>query len=242
MNDGTGLFTDQSARAGLRTATLPFTGFGAGWLDFDNDGWLDAATVNGRVTHPEESLTQKLWFGLRQRRQLFRGLGNATFQEVSGRAGAAFAQEEVGRGAAFGDVDNDGDTDIVVANDNGPLRLLVNEVGSRAHWVGLRLTGSPGGTAQASAGRSPVRDMLGARVMITRGDGQVLWRRARADGSYASANDPRVLAGLGPTTAAPRVRVIWPDGRAEEWTDVPIDRYTTLEQGTGTAGEARPSP
>ena len=75
--------------------------------------------------------------------------------------------------------------------------------------------------------------MLGARVAIMRPDSPTLWRRARADGSYASANDPRVLVGLGPAAAAPRVRVIWPGGLVEEWTDVPIDRYTTLREGTG---------
>ena len=75
--------------------------------------------------------------------------------------------------------------------------------------------------------------MIGARVGIVRADGSTLWRRARSDGSYASANDPRVLVGLGGATAVPRVRVQWPDGRSEEWSDVPIDRYTTLTQGTG---------
>ena len=229
VNDGSAVFTDESARAGLRAPTLPFTGFGAAWFDYDNDGWLDVAMVSGLVTHREEALTGNDWFGLRQRRQLFRGTGNGRFEEVTAKAGAAFMLEEVGRGAAFGDVDNDGDTDIVVANDAGPLRLLVNGIGSRAHWLGLRLVSAAGG-----AGGAKPRDMYGARVMITRGDGRVLWRRARADGSYASANDPRVLAGLGPTSAAPRVRVYWPDGAVEEWTGVAVDRYTALQQGTGS--------
>ena len=228
VNDGAAAFTDESARAGLRVPTLPFTGFGAAWLDFDNDGWLDVATVNGLVTHREEALTTNDWFGLRQRRQLFRGLGNGRFEEASDRAGAAFAQEEVGRGAAFGDVDNDGDTDVLVANDSGPLRLLVNTIGSRKHWIGLRLVGRR-------------RDMLGARVMITRGDASVLWRRARADGSYGSANDPRVLAGLGEITGAARVRVYWPSGAVEEWKEIGIDRYTTLEEGTGVAVNHQPA-
>jgi hypothetical protein len=76
------------------------------------------------------------------------------------------------------------------------------------------------------------RDMTGARVALTRADGLTIWRRARADGSYASANDPRVLVGLGDTTQPPRVRVIWPDGRSEEWKSVPVDRYTMLEEGS----------
>jgi hypothetical protein len=256
VNDGAAAFTDESARAGLRVPTLPFTGFGAAWLDFDNDGWLDVATVNGLVTHREEALTANDWFGLRQRRQLFRGLGNGRFEEASDRAGAAFAQEEVGRGAAFGDVDNDGDTDVLVANDSGPLRLLVNTIGSRKHWIGLRLVGRRLDAAQSDRGSVPSspagarlpaqasrsRDMLGARVMITRGDASVLWRRARADGSYGSANDPRVLAGLGEATGAPRVRVFWPSGAVEEWKEIGIDRYTTLEEGTGVAANHQPAP
>jgi hypothetical protein len=114
----------------------------------------------------------------------------------------------------------------------------MNMAGRRNHWVGLRLVGrvKPAGPSRAGApsGNSPRRrDMLGARVAITRGDGRTLWRRAHADGSYASANDPRVIAGLGPSSMPVRVRVLWPDGASEEWSDVPADRYTTLEQGTG---------
>jgi hypothetical protein len=127
---------------------------------------------------------------------------------------------DVSRGAAFGDVDNDGDADVVVANDSGPIRLLINQVGNRRHWVGLRIVGRG-------------RDMLGARVGVARAAGPTLWRRARTDGSYASANDPRVLVGLGDTTKIVKVRVEWPDGHAEEWADVQSDRYTTLREGEG---------
>jgi enediyne biosynthesis protein E4 len=137
---------------------------------------------------------------------------------------------EVGRGAAFGDLDNDGDTDVVVANNNGPLRLLVNNVGNRHHWLGLRLVGS-----------STKRDMLGARVEVVRNrepgtvnrEPEHLWRHARADGSYASANDPRVLVGLGDSTETPTVRIRWPDGRVDEWANVAIDRYVTLAERGG---------
>ena len=113
----------------------------------------------------------------------------------------------MGRGAAFGDIDNDGDTDIIVGNNNGATRVLLNAIGSRNHWLGLKLV-----TAKRSG-----RDMLGARVAVLRDAQPTLWRRARADGSYASANDSRVLVGLGASTVVPRVRVLWPDGRVEEW-------------------------
>jgi len=141
---------------------------------------------------------------------------------VTVRGGAVLQASEVSRGAAFGDIDNDGDVDVVVGNASGPLRLLINNVGQARHWVGVRLVG-----AQAS------RDMLGARVAVVRADGSTVWRRARSDGSYASANDPRVLVGLGMLTEAPTVRVRWPDGSTEEWRGVAIDRYTTLKEGTG---------
>jgi hypothetical protein len=222
VNDGTGTFDDQSARRGLRRPTLPFTGFGTAWFDFDNDGWLDVLTVNGLVNQdPAHPMSKTSPFPLGQRKQLFRNVGGR-FEEVSDRAGAVFKLIEAGRGAAFGDIDNDGDTDVLVGNGAGPTRLLVNNIGNRKHWVGLRLVNA-----------ALKRDMVGARVSIIRSAGPVLVRRARVDGSYASSNDPRVLVGLGESTESPRVRVVWPDGRSEEWASIPVDRYTTLIEGTG---------
>ena len=221
VNDGTGLFEDRSALSGLGPPSLRLTGFGTAWLDFDNDGWLDVLTVNGRVSRTEERANEP--FPYDQPKQLFRNLGDGRFEEVTGRAGATFAASEVGRGAAFGDVDNDGDMDVLVGNDSGRVRLLVNQVERAHHWLGLRLVGGP---------EAP-RDMLGARVEVATSDGRTLWRRARADGSYGSANDPRVHVGLGDATAVSRIRVHWTGGRVEEWTDVPLDRWTTLREGTG---------
>jgi hypothetical protein len=221
VNDGSGSFEEQSARTGVRAASLPYTGFGAAWLDFDNDGWLDILAVNGDVIRNTASSHKNDPFPLGQRNQLLRNAGGR-FEDVTARAGRVFDLIEVSRGAAFGDIDNDGDTDVVVANDAGPVRLLVNNVGSRRHWLGLRLVGD-----------KAHRDMVGARVAVMRSSGPTLWRRARADGSYASANDPRVLVGLGDSAEPPRVRVLWPSGRMEEWASVAIDRYTTLREGEG---------
>ena len=222
VNIGGGVFEERSARAGLRQPTLPFTGFGAAWLDIDNDGWIDLVTVNGAVTQSADAAARRERFALQQRKQAFRNLGNGRFEDVTSRAGAAFARAEVSRGAAFGDIDNDGDTDLVYANTSGPLRLLLNGIGQRQHWIGLRLVGQDGR-----------RDMLGARVAVTRADGRTLWRRARADGSYASANDPRVLVGLADSTAPVSARVVWPDGRTETFPNLAIDRYLTIREGTG---------
>ena len=236
VNDGTGVFKDQSARSGLGLRSLAYTGFGTAWFDFDNDGWLDILTVNGTIAAIEALQRAKDPFPLHQRKQLFRNLRNGQFEEVTDRAGAAFQLSEVGRGAAFGDIDNDGDVDVLIGNGAGRTRLLINNVGSRKHWLGLRLLGEHAPRPSTGSGRAELvegRDMYGARVAAFRANGPTLWRRARADGSYASANDPRVLVGLGDSTEAPRVRVVWPSGRVEEWTAVAIDRYTTLREGSG---------
>jgi enediyne biosynthesis protein E4 len=220
VNDGSGVFEDQSTPFGLTALTLPMTGFGAAYLDYDNDGWLDLLTVNGAIHTIESQVKSGDRYPLHQRKQLLHNDRDGRFSDASAAAGASFGLSEVGRGAAFGDVDNDGDTDVVVANNSGPLRLLLNNVGSRKHWVGLMLAGTR------------LRDMVGARVEVRRRDGSTLVRRARADGSYASANDPRVIVGLGDDAGPVNVRVTWPGGAAEEWRDVPADRYTTLREGT----------
>ncbi len=224
VNDGSGSFEPGSASSGLKHQSLPFTGFGTAWVDFDNDGALDILTVNGTVQRIEALVRANDPIPLRQRKQLFRNAGNGRFEDLTSRSGPAFERADVGRGAAFGDIDNDGDTDVIVGNNNGPAQVLLNTMGSRSHWIGLRLVGS--------GGRGLPRDMLGARVAVNRDGLPTRGRRVRADGSYASANDPRVLVGLGTATARPRVRVTWPGGRVEEWADLPIDQYTTLVEGS----------
>ncbi|MBI4477045.1 MAG: tetratricopeptide repeat protein, partial [Acidobacteria bacterium] len=257
VNDGSAVFEDRTASAGLGVPSLPYTGFGTAWFDFDNDGWLDLFVANGAVRILEGLARTTDRFPLHERNQLFRNLGRGrlagsparqprwgalagpparqpgwgAFEEVTARAGAVFALSEVSRGAAFGDVDNDGDVDVLVTNNNGPARLLINDAGRGNRWVGLRLVGGPGR-----------RDMLGARVGVFRDEDPPLWRRARADGSYASANDPRVLVGLGHAATVRRVRVIWPNGRVEDWTDIPIDRWITLKEGSGTQASTRRPP
>ena len=223
-NVGAGRFEDRSGATGLGPLSLGHTGFGTAWFDFDNDGWLDILAVNGAIEAIQGRENDQ--FPYDEPNLLFRNLRDGRFEDVTGQAGAVFDLAEVSRGAAFGDIDNDGDTDVVVSNNSGPARLFVNEIGSRNHWVGLRLSGT------STVGG---RDMLGARVEISRPDQTTLWRYARADGSYASANDPRVLVGLGESVDLPRVRVIWPGGGVEVWEAVEIDRYTTLTEGQGTA-------
>ena len=215
-NLGKAIFEDRTREAGLGMPGRRFTGFGTLFFDYDNDGWLDLLVVNGAVQLLPELMRKGDPFPLGQPKQLFRNQGNGGFVEVIDQAGPNFQVLEVGRGAAFGDVDNDGDTDVLVTNNNGPVRLLLNEAGNRNHWLGLRLVDKTG------------RDMLGASVEVVVTKNKILRRRVRTDGSYLSANDPRVLVGLGSATRVEVVRVRWPDGATAELKAPPVDRYTKI--------------
>jgi hypothetical protein len=203
VNDGTGLFEDRSIESGAALGSLPFTSFGTGWIDYDNDGWLDLFITSGAVRILEPLAEAGDPYPLSQTDQLYRNVGGR-LEEVTSTAGAVFRKPGVGRGAAFGDVDNDGDTDVVAFYSNGPVRLLLNQVGNSRPWIGIR-GGAPG--TEIEVGK--------------------LWRRIHADGSYASASDPRVLAGLGDTKETV-VRIHAPE-KVEEWRGVPAGRYLIKE-------------
>jgi len=231
VNDGAGQFEDRTALSGLAAPSFPFTGFGTGWIDYDNDGRLDLLVVNGAVSLVEDQARQGDAFPYRQTHQMYRQGDGRRFTEVGRDLGEPFRTAEVARGVAFGDVDNDGDTDALVVAD-GPARLLINGVGSARPWLGLRLVGRP-------AGAKAERDLLGSRAEIVRKGASTLWRRAATDGSYASASDPRILAGLGDASTVTEVRVHWPDGKVEVFPPPPLRTYTKLVQGTGRKpGEA----
>ena len=218
-NDGSGTFVDRGAASGLRPVSLRYTGFGAAWIDVDNDGWLDVLSVNGAVQRAQPFARSDDSFPLDQPMQLLRNRGDGRFDDVTVRAGVALTAPVVGRGAAFGDVDNDGDTDVLVATNNGPLKLLLNQIGNSAHWLGMRLLTAAG------------RDALGARAAIVDRDGTTRWRRVASDGSYASASDPRPLFGLGDGDGPVRLRVAWPDGATEERVVDTVDRWLTVKEG-----------
>jgi hypothetical protein len=219
LNGGNGIFHDATAQFGLDRIAL--TGFGTEWFDYDDDGLLDLFVTNGAVQIVDS--LRGTPYPYHQRKQLFRNLGPPTFAfaEVVPEPGSALALSEVGRGAAFGDVDNDGDIDIVVSNNNGPARLLLNESGRR-HWLMVQLIGV-----------SSNRGAIGARVAVLRRGGKPRWRRAHTDGSYLSANDPRVHFGLGDDPAIEGVGVVWPGGRRERWSNVRADGLVALREGTG---------
>ena len=221
LNAGQGLFEDRSRPAGLGQASWPYTAFGTGAFDYDRDGWLDLFIANGEVRILAEQAEQGDPLPLKQPNQLFRNLGNGRFEEVNDWGGALTDLAEVSRGTALGDVDNDGDTDVLLFNNNGPARLLRNDAAPAASWIGLRLMDERG------------RDALGARAALLRPDGTALWRRSHTDGSYCAAHDPRILFGLGQEPAYEQIRILWPDGTVELWTGLATDTYHTLIKGQG---------
>jgi hypothetical protein len=218
-NEGAGNFQDASLHFGLAQPSFLSTGFGVGWFDYDNDGRLDLFAANGAVTLVPALKTSPYPF--HQRNQLFHNEG-AGFREVTAAAGAAMQLSEVSRGVAFGDVDNDGDIDLLIANNNGPARLLLNETTAQGNHLTVRLEG--------------VRDNhdgIGARVAVLRKGQPPLWRRAHSDGSYLSASDSRAHFGLGKLASPEGIVVEWPSGAKEIWTKLPPGRHLTLRQGTG---------
>jgi enediyne biosynthesis protein E4 len=217
-NNGRGEFTDSTLAFRLYQPTFPFTGFGVQWFDYDNDGRQDLFIANGAVTIMEALRGRPYPF--LQKNLLLHNEG-AQFRDASAEAGPALELTNTGRGVAFGDIDNDGDIDIVVANNNGPARLLLNETAPHGHWLEIRLQG-----ARCN------RDGIGARVAAQVTGRPPLWRRAHTDGSYLSAGDIRVHFGLGPQTET-EVSVVWPDGSQERWPGIRSDSILTLRQGTG---------
>jgi hypothetical protein len=220
VNDGQGWFTDGSAVTGVAYSSIPYTGFGSGWIDFDNDGDLDLFSANGAIKAITAQRKAGVDHPFRQRNQLWLNDGNGRYEASDG--GSAFKLEEVSRGAAFGDLDNDGDIDIVVMNNHGPAHLYRNDTNS-AHWLGVEIRGSE---------RRP--QSFGASVWREAAP----WPRKRVgtDGSYASASDPRLLFGLGPDTAPQFVQVQWPDGARQRFGPLDADRYHVLTRSEPAPG------
>ncbi|HUP25375.1 MAG TPA: CRTAC1 family protein [Thermoanaerobaculia bacterium] len=229
LNDGSGLFRDASRESGLGRPSWSTTGFGVALLDYDNDGVLDLYVANGSVKLIEEQVRAGERHPLREPNALYRGLGGGRFAEVPESLRERPAYSEVSRGVAAGDLDGDGDVDLIVTNNAGRARLLRNEVGQDRPWLGLRLLL-----------RDAPRDAYGAKVGLFRRGRPTQWRRVRTDGSYASASDPRVLFGLGDGGLGDpgpgeieKVWVRWPDGSVEVLgpDQVTVGAYTTVRQG-----------
>ncbi len=219
-NTGEGFCEDRTFAGGIGTNTR-WLGWGTAFVDFANDGWLDLFLVNGHV-YPEVAQL-KTEAAYKQRKIVYRNRRDGRFEDVTDRLGEPMTTPRAGRGAAFGDVDNDGDIDIVVNNVNDTPDLFLTETSGTNHWLTVALEGT----------RSN-RSAIGARVRASAG-GVVQTQEVRGGGSYASQNDLRVHFGLADATIVERLEVRWPNGLEEEWRDVAVDRILALKEGTGKA-------
>ena len=198
INDGKGLFEDRSIASGLGRANQANTGFGTGFFDYDNDGWLDVLVVNGAVFTKKALVAAKDPFPLHEINQLFRNTGNGKFEEVTARAGAVFRLSEVSRGALFGDLDNDGDTDVIVTNNNGPARLLLNNIGNRNQlgWIAARRRQAAARHARRAGRRLPRRRTATVAPRPHRRQLRVRQRSPRARGTWDGDDGEASASGL----------------------------------------------
>lgn len=216
-----GAFDDVTADFGLLQPTFGYTGFGTAWLDYDNDGRQDLFIANGGVTIGGSGSHGASPYA--ERKQLFHNEGRGQrFRETSRLGGAVFQASEISRGAAFGDIDNDGAIDIVVANNNGSVRLLRNQVGTRRHWLIVKLESA-----------DTNRFGIGAWVGVVRRGQDTLWRRVNSDSSYLSANDVRAHFGLGDKPEIEAAVVRWPDGLEERFEGIRPDQIVKIRRGSG---------
>ncbi len=219
-NDGKGQFTDVSSAAGIADGTMPFLGWGTGFIDYDNDGWMDLLMVNGHIYPAVDA--QKWGTSYQQRPLLFHNLRGHTFALVPAVEGSGLAIVASARGAAFGDLFNDGKIDVVVNNLDGTPSLLRNVNGDRHAWLELKLIGGP---------KSP-RDAVGTTVLLTAG-GMTRRQDVLSGGSFMSSNDPRVHFGLGEVRAIDNLEIRWPSGAVEQIKIPRVDAIYTIQEGAG---------
>jgi hypothetical protein len=222
-NRGQGQFLFASRAAGIAAIGLDYVGFGAGFLDFDLDGHEDLFVSNGHVVYhpPPPAEVKQFPVLLRNGRRPGDGPHEVRFENVSARAGPYFQARHLGRGAALGDLDNDGRIDIILNPMNEPAVLLRNRHDAGHHWLGVELVGRP------------YRDAVGALLELEV-DGGKLLRTVKGGGSYLSSGDRRVVFGLGPRTRVGRLSVRWPSGKTQTWEGLAVDRYWKLVETSGS--------
>ena len=218
-NDGDFNFSDVSFAAKVAQASRPYVGWGTGFFDLDNDTWLDLLVVNGHVYPQMDQISSGL--GYRQRKLLHINQGDATFCDGSTLAGPALQEQRASRGAAFGDLDNDGHIDVVVGDLDRAPSILRNDGSSGNHWITLELAAVKG---------NPLA--IGARVKLTTGT-VVQTEEIRSGASYLSQNDLRVHFGLGKALKADSIEIRWNSGKTEILKDVPADKFYSILEGSG---------
>lgn len=218
-NRGEEGYLDDSMATGLAGVSMPFTGFGTGYFDYDNDSDLDLAVVNGRVTRGP-MLVKKAktgyWDAYAEPNMLFTNDGTGKFALANEVAGAFASTVENSRGLAFGDLDNDGDVDLVVSNEGGPARIYRNDRDGKSNWLMIRAL-------------ELNRDAFGAEITVTMNEKKMI-RHVAAAYSYLSSNDPRVHFGLGTAKSVNQIQVRWPDGTIQNFPGVAANQIITLQK------------
>ena len=225
-NRGDGTFRDATFEGGIGYKTFDVSGFGTRFVDYDNDGWRDLFVANGHVLDNIELFHEGTRY--EEPKLVFRNLGGK-FEETGSELGAAMARPRVSRAAAFADYDNDGDIDVVVANNGQGTQLLRNEGGNRNQWLQVRVEGLDGN-----------RDAVGARVTVS-SDGFVQVAERTGGGSFQAAHDPRLHFGLGDRNHVDRIQVAWPGGAVEEFGGAEPNRVVVVREGEGLAVSVRGS-
>ena len=214
-NEGA-FFKDVTSSVGLADPSWLFLGFGTNFLDYDNDGDLDLYVSNGHVLD-RASLFQA-GVETEQEAQIFQNDGGGNFREVGAGSGAWFQLKQLSRGTAFGDYDEDGDIDLLVANCGGAARLVRNEGGNGGNWLMVKLVG-----------RRSNRDGVGARVQVAAED-LIQWKQVRSGSSYLSSSDLRLHFGLGSRDLVEKVVVKWPSGIVQEVEGVSANQHLVIEE------------
>jgi len=218
-NDRNGEFTDVAGAAGIGAISIPFLGFGAKFLDFDNDGWPDLFIANGHVDPQVEG--QAFGVGYAERPFLFHNSKNGKFEEIGERAGPALRRKYVGRAALTADFWNRGREDLLMTNLDGSPVLLRNEAPMPGHWLRIKTVGTKSN-----------RDGFGARVEIT-ADGSTRYSEVRAGSSFESSSDPRLHFGLGSATHVDAGVIRWPSGQVDKFGPEAADQELVIEEGRG---------
>ena len=219
-NNGDGTFTDVIYEAHLGKESYLYVGFGTGFLDADSDGWLDLFIANGHIIDNIGDTHDILTY--RQPDQLFRNNGDGTFQEISNSAGDYFQHPAVSRGTIFGDYDNDGDVDMLVTQNNGPVTLLRNETETQNNWVSIKTVGVVSN-----------RDGIGTRLTMTAG-GHTQMREVNPGSSYMSTHDARCYFGLEPNTTVDRLELRWQSGVVQIFENLPANQEHIISEFSDT--------